>query len=98
MIVIMPRPPRYRYREKLDDGAIIEIVVWDVPTPVVGSAHHFKYRCFYGYPGRRVVCYDNERPKGDHRHYAGREAPYRFESLEKLIEDFYREVQTRRAD
>ncbi len=55
MIVIMPRSPLYRYREKLDDGAIIEVVVWDVPMPLVGSAHHFKYRCFYGYPGRRLV-------------------------------------------
>jgi hypothetical protein len=98
MIVIMQRPPRYRYREKLDDGAIIEVVVWDVPTPVVGSAHHFKYRCFYDYPGRRLVGYDNERPKGDHRHYDRREEPYQFESLEKLIEDFFRDVQTRRTD
>ena len=64
MFVIMPRSPLYRYREKLDDGAIIEVVVWDVPMPVVGSAHHFKYRCFYGYPGRRLVGYDNERPQG----------------------------------
>jgi hypothetical protein len=44
----MSRPPRYRYRQKLDDGAIIEVVIWDVPTPVAGSAHHFKYRCYYG--------------------------------------------------
>lgn len=98
MFVIMPRSPLSRYREKLDDGAIIEVVVWDVPMPVVGSARHFKFRCFYGYPGRRLVGYDNERPKGDHRHYERREEPYPFERLEKLIEDFFQDVQTRRTD
>lgn len=96
LIVIMPKPPRYRHRETLDDGAIIEVVVWDVPMPFVGSVHHFESRCFYGYPGRRLVGYDNEHPKGDPRHYERREEPYPFESLEKLIEDFFQTVQTRR--
>jgi hypothetical protein len=35
-----------------------------------------------------VVLYDNERGKGDHRHFAGREAPYRFISPERLVADF----------
>jgi hypothetical protein len=35
-----------------------------------------------------VVRYDNEAGKGDHRHYAEDEEPYRFESLDKLIADF----------
>ena len=47
--------------------------IWKVPSPVQGSAHELKYRLFYGYPGRRLVCYDNERGKGDHRHIDGRE-------------------------
>ena len=34
------------------------------------------------------VLYDNERGKGDHRHYAGRESPYRFVSPERLVADF----------
>ena len=46
--------------------------------------------------GHCVVRYDNEAGKGDHRHYGDREESYRFESLEKLLEDF-REDCTRLA-
>ncbi len=35
---------------------------------------------------------ENQR-KGDHRHYKEREEPYLFVSLEKLAEDFYRDVE-----
>jgi hypothetical protein len=66
--------------------------------PFVGSVHHFESRCFYGYPGRRRVGYGNEHPRGDHRLYERREEPYPFGSLEKLIEDFFQDVQTRRTE
>ena len=39
-----------------------------VPTPVPSSPHGYKYRLFYDRLGQRLVGYDNERPKGDHRH------------------------------
>jgi hypothetical protein len=42
------------------------------------------------------VRYDNERGKGDHRHLGGVEAPYRFRSLERLLADFWRDVNDRR--
>lgn len=42
----------------MDDGAIVEIVVWALPAPVPGSSHRFKYRLFYGRPGERIVGYD----------------------------------------
>jgi uncharacterized protein with HEPN domain len=42
-------------------------VIWRVPTPVKGSTHHYKYRLFYGHPGKRIVGYDNERLKGRSR-------------------------------
>ncbi len=72
-----------------DDGAIQEIVVWRVPSPVAPSEHAFKYRLYYGFPGRRLVSYDNERGKGDHRHAEGREEPYSFRGWEALIDDFF---------
>jgi Family of unknown function (DUF6516) len=75
-----------------DDGAIQEIVVWRVPTPVPPSNHGFKYRLFYGYAGRRLVGYDNERGKGDHRHIEGREEPYQFPGWEALIDRFLADV------
>ncbi|HLT78380.1 MAG TPA: DUF6516 family protein [Ferrovibrio sp.] len=82
----------YYAKYTTDDGAIIEIVVWAVPAPVPGSQHRFKYRLFYGRPGERIVGYDNERGKGDHRHIRGREMAYRFTSWEKLIDDFLADV------
>ena len=80
-----------------DDGAIVEMVIWEVPTPVEGRAHSYKYRLFYGYAGSRVVGYDNERPKGDRRHVDGIEEPYLFTSPEELIREFIAEVTRRRA-
>jgi hypothetical protein len=47
---------------------------------------------FYGYPGQRLVCYDNERGKGDHRHIEGREEAYAFTTVEALIGDFLADV------
>lgn len=38
-----------------------------VPEPVPGRTHLFEYRVFYGKDGRRIVGFDNERGKGDHR-------------------------------
>ncbi|WP_205927053.1 DUF6516 family protein [Rhizobium sp. P32RR-XVIII] len=86
----------YRSKSVLSDGAIVEAVIWKVPQPLPGSLHNYKYSLFYGYPGQRVVGYDNERGKGDHRHVKGREEPYQFSTIEKLIDDFLRDVETRR--
>ena len=79
-------------RAEYPDGAIVEMSIWIVPDPIPGSAHAFKYRLYYGYPGRRVVGYDNERGKGDHRHVGGREESYRFSNVETLIADFLSDV------
>jgi len=46
------------------DGYFLRIRVWEVAEPVPPSEHRFKYFCFYGRPGERVVLYDNERGKG----------------------------------
>jgi hypothetical protein len=85
-------------RGEYPDGAIIEMSIWRVPTPVVGSAHPFKYRLFYGYPGRRVVGYDNERGKGDHQHVEESEKPYAFTTVEKLMADFLSDVRHARGE
>lgn len=81
-----------------DDGAIQEIVVWRVPLPIPPTTHGFKYRLFYGFPGQRLVAYDNERGKGDHRHIEGREEPYLFSDWEKLIDDFLADVARMRSN
>lgn len=87
----------YRHRIDFDDGAILEAVVWRLEKPVTGCAHPFKYRLFYGFPGQRVIGYDNERPKGDHRHGESIEEAHDFESPEKLLADFFQDVEARRV-
>ena len=81
-----------RDRLDFDDGAILEMAIWRLPEPVAGSNHPYKYRLFYGRHGKRLVGYDNERGKGDHRHVGGIEKPYRFKDVETLVRDFLSEV------
>ena len=65
---------------------------WSRPAPVPPCTHRYKYSLFYGYPGRRVVGYDNERGKGDHKHVAGVEEPYVFTSIKRLLDDWAADV------
>ena len=80
------------------DGHLIEIKVWRVQEPVRASHHGLKYSLFYGRPGVRIVGYDNERGKGDHRHYKQREQSYDFVSIEKLLDDFKADVEKARGE
>jgi hypothetical protein len=80
-----------------DDGGIVEMLIWRVPSPVPPSAHGPKYSLFYGRPGLRMVGYDNERGKGDHRHFGGSETVYAFSGVEQLMVDFWSDVRTLRG-
>lgn len=84
-------------KEIRDDGSIVEVVVWELPEPLPGSEHLYKYRLFFGRPGQEYVRYDNERGKGDHRHVNGQELPYTFRSVDQLLDDFERDVENWRA-
>ena len=88
----------YEFKQRYDDGAILEMVLWELPQPAPGSSHRYKYRLFYGYPGRRVVGYDNESGKGDHRHVEAREYRYTFVSADALVADFLSDVEQRRQE
>lgn len=79
------------------DGAILQMRLWAVPSPVRGSTHGMKYSLFYGRPGVRIVAYDNEAGKGDHVHRDGVETAYVFVSVERLVADFLAEVAARRG-
>lgn len=81
----------------LPDGAIVEMVIWQVPKPVPPTTHGLKYRLFYGRDGQRIVGYDNERGKGDHRHAGGHEHRYRFTTVERLVADFLADVEQQRS-
>jgi len=89
---------KYVYR----DGAIREMVIWRLPTPDAERPHALKYRLYYGQPGRCLVRYDNERGKGDHRHYSDgegneREEPYTWVSVQQLMADFRADIERLRG-
>jgi Family of unknown function (DUF6516) len=79
------------------DGTIVEMVIWRVPSPIPPSKHGLKYSLCYGRPGIREVGYDNERGKGDHRHFKGSETPYAFRDVEQLMVDFWSDVRALRG-
>lgn len=85
-----------RFKDITADGAILEVVIWRVPTPVPPTEHGYKYSAVYVVDGVRVVGFDNERGKGDHCHLDGMEVPYTFTDVDQLIEDFIAAVAARR--
>ncbi len=98
---IIPRikaEPLFHQRIGYEDDAIVEMVIWRVPSPVPPRIHRMKYSLFYRRPGIREVGYDNERGKGDHRHLEGVETAYAFSTVEKLMADFWSDVRALRGD
>lgn len=81
-----------RERHVLSETAFAEFVIWRVPLNLIGSAHPFKYRLAYIVDGTCVLRFDNEAGKGDHKHVRNDELPYVFVSPERLIADFWNEV------
>jgi hypothetical protein len=73
-------------------GGYAEYVVWLLPKPLPRSEHLFKYRLAYVINRKCVVRYDNERGKGDHRHFGAQETEYAFLDPRKLIADFESDI------
>ena len=86
-----------RERIVLAVNAFVEIVIWRVPNPVVGSEHLYKYRLAYVVDQECVVRYDNEAGKGDHRHVRGEEVACRFTRPERLLRDFWQMIDRERG-
>ncbi|WP_295583237.1 DUF6516 family protein [uncultured Lamprocystis sp.] len=84
---------RIRAKEVDDEGSLIAVVVWDLPEPLPPCTHLYKYRLFYGTATEERVRYDNERGKGDHRHFRGNEESYSFSTIEQLLADFRQDIQ-----
>jgi uncharacterized protein DUF6516 len=81
-----------RTRIAYSEAAFAELVLWRVPKPSARSTHAFKYRLAYIVDGVCVVRYDNEVGKGDHRHFGDKESAYTFETPDKLVADFQRDI------
>lgn len=87
------------HRERrYDGGAILELKLWQVPDAVPGSAHLFKYSLFYGSGGRRLIAYDNEAGKGDHRHCRDKQEAHAFTTFRQMLADFLVDVRQLRGD
>ncbi len=81
------------YNQKFPDGARVDVVIWQLPNDTVERPHRLKYRLNYcNTDGIAVVRYDNETGKGDHKHIAGQQVPYKFKSIRQLIKNFRADI------
>lgn len=82
----------FNRRVPVSEQAFAELVLWELPEPLAGSAHCYKYRLAFVVERECVLRYDNEAGKGDHKHIGSVEKKYRFASAEKLVADFFEDV------
>ncbi|MFZ4858317.1 MAG: toxin-antitoxin system TumE family protein [Desulfuromonadaceae bacterium] len=73
-------------------GNLVEMKLWSVPVND-HTLHGVKYSLVYIVNGVRVVGYDNERGKGDHKHIEGAEISYTFIDVDALVKDFRIDVE-----
>jgi len=92
IIAIMKAAPILNKRVADSDGGFAEYVVWLLSKPLPPSEHPYKYRLAYVKDGECVVRYDNERGKGDHRHFGDRERQYTFSTPRRLVADFEADI------
>jgi hypothetical protein len=71
---------------------LVEMKLWSVPVTEY-TKYGVKYSLVYIVNGVRVVGYDNERGKGDHKHIEGKEFPYIFVDVDVLVEDFIKDME-----
>ncbi|CAH1904441.1 conserved hypothetical protein [Candidatus Nitrotoga sp. HW29] len=83
----------FNRRVPVAEQAFAEMVLWEVPEPLSGSKHRYKYRLAFVVAGKCVLRYDNESGKGDHKHVSGKEVKYHFVSADKLVADFFEDVE-----
>ena len=79
-------------RHILSENAFVEMVVWQLQSPLAGSHHGLKYRLALVVNQNCILRYDNEAGKGDHKHIEEDKIPYVFTTPKALIEDFCNDV------
>jgi hypothetical protein len=82
----------YHEKKYFSDGSFQEIKIWKIAKST-DKPHGLKYSFAYIVNNERVVGYDNAEGKGDHKHYKGKEYPYKFQNLEKLWSDFKNDIE-----
>ena len=82
-------------REKIidEEGNIVELVIWKIPvTQQNPTGIRYRFAFIRRGEGQPAVRYDNQHPKGHHRHLEGPEEPYSFTGVDRLLEDFLADV------
>lgn len=82
----------------LDNGTFVQIKIWRLPVKSAERPHGLKYSLFYGRRGERIIGYDDEAGKGDHRHYRKHQERHQFTTFENLLSDFWRDVRKEIGD
>jgi hypothetical protein len=83
-----------RHEKVIDElGNTVEMKMWELPESAQDRPHGYKYSLVYIVDDMRVIGYDNAEGRGDHRHIKGVIEPYKFISLQKLTQDFYRDIE-----
>jgi hypothetical protein len=81
------------YKKATDElGNTIEIKIWQVRHST-DKPYGYKYSLAYIVNDIRVIGYDNAEKKGDHKHYKQLERSYEFKDIDKLLEDFYKDIE-----
>jgi len=83
----------FRRRISYKETAFAELVLWQLSAPLPGSTHSYRYRLAYVVNGVCVLRYDNESGKGDHKHFRDKETRYAFDTVEKLLASFQRDIE-----
>ncbi|WP_077547689.1 DUF6516 family protein [Pseudorhizobium flavum] len=89
----MKAKPLLRKRLTLTETCFVDIRIWQVPKPVRGSPHNIKYSLALVSNETCVLRYDNEAGKGDHKHLGHDEVDYAYVDLERLQDDFWKDVE-----
>lgn len=85
----------FHQKKRYTDGSIIEMKIWQV-KPDMDRPHGLKYSLAYIEKGKRIIGYDNAERKGDHRHYGQKTQGYDFNGVDRLMDDFLKDVSDRR--
>ena len=88
----MGAEPVFHEKRYFTDSSSQEVKIWKVPKSE-DKPHGLKYSFAYIVNDERVIGYDNAERKGDHRHYKGKEYPYKFQGLDKLWNDFKKDIE-----
>jgi len=80
----------FRQKSLLRNGMLRDGVVWWVPKDDrYPDGYRYRLALVEHLNGKVMILFDNHYPKGHHVHLKdGREVPYEFKSLKKLLEDY----------